>query len=84
MNMKKFWALMLSLAMALSLALSMVLGPLVGAGCGSVFWFFTYQFTILPIALLLPVFAVLGLVIPWMTYRTAAKQSIVERIRADD
>lgn len=71
-------------AMALSLALSVVLGPLVGAGCGSVFWFFTYQFTILPIALLLPVFAVLGLVIPRITYRTAAKQSIVERIRADD
>lgn len=71
-------------AIGLSLLLSLAFGPLAGRGCASVFWFFTYRFTVLPIALLLPVFVLLGLAIPRMTYRAAAGQSIVERIRADD
>lgn len=72
------------LALALSLALSVTLGPLVGAGCSTVFWFFTYKFSILPIVLLLPVFAALGLLIPLATYRSTARLSVVERLRTDE
>ena len=72
------------LALALRLALSVTLGPLVGAGCSTVFWFFTYKFSILPLVLLLPVFAALGLLIPLATYRSTARLSVVERLRTDE
>ncbi len=71
-------------AIALSTALTIVLGPIAGNGLNSVFWFFTYRFTILPILILLPVFVAFGLLIPLVTYQTTAKQSIVERIRSED
>ena len=72
------------LAMAVSTVLSVTLGPLIGAGCANVFWFFVYKFSVLPLAVLLPVFILLGLAIPLVTYRGAAKQSIVERLRTDE
>ena len=49
------------LAMAVSTVLSVTLGPLIGAGCANVFWFFVYKFSVLPLAVLLPVFILLGL-----------------------
>ena len=72
------------LAMAVSLALSLTLGPLIGTGCANVFWFFTYRLSLLPLAALLPVFVLLGIAIPLVTYRGAAKQSVVERLRAEE
>ena len=72
------------LAMVVSLALSLTLGPLIGTGCANVFWFFTYRLSLLPLAALLPVFILLGLAIPLVTYRGAAKQSVVERLRAEE
>lgn len=72
------------LAMAVSTVLSVTLGPLIGAGCANVFWFFVYKFSVLPLAVLLPVFILLGLAIPLVTYRSTAKQSIVERLRTDE
>lgn len=72
------------LAMAVSTVLSVTLGPLIGAGCANVFWFFVYKFSVLPLAVLLPVFILLGLAIPLVTYRGTARQSIVERLRTDE
>ena len=72
------------LAMAVSTVLSVTLGPLIGAGCANVFWFFVYKFSVLPLAVLLPVFILLGLAIPLVTYRSTARQSIVERLRTDE
>ena len=72
------------LAMAVSTVLSVMLGPLIGAGCANVFWFFVYRFSVLPLAVLLPVFILLGLAIPLVTYRGTARQSIVERLRTDE
>ena len=67
-----------------STVLSVTLGPLIGAGCANVFWFFVYKFSVLPLAVLLPVFILLGLAIPLVTYRGTARQSIVERLRTDE
>ena len=72
------------LAMAVSTVLSVTLGPLIGAGCANIFWFFVYRFSVLPLAVLLPVFILLGLAIPLVTYRGTARQSIVERLRTDE
>jgi ABC-type transport system, involved in lipoprotein release, permease component len=55
--------------------------PLLGSVLGSMFWFFSYQFTILPIFAVIPVFAVLGIILPLIAYRTVARYSIVERLR---
>ena len=44
------------------------------------FWFFSPHFTIVPVLLTLPVFALLGCAIPAGMYRRAVRQSIVERL----
>jgi len=69
------------LAMALSLALSLVLGPLAGNTVSSLFWFFSYRFTVLPLLLVLPVFLILGTVVPLLVYRVIARSTVVERLR---
>ena len=48
------------------------------------FWFFSYRFTLLPFALLLPVFVLLGLAIPLITCRSAVRHTIVERLRTEE
>ena len=68
------------LSAALSLALSGLLGPLMGSVC-SIFWFFTYRFTVLPVLVVTPLFLILGLLVPLLTYRSAARYTIVERLR---
>lgn len=68
-------------AVALSMVLSGVLGPLMGNAVGSMFWFFTYRFTLAPVLLVLPVFLLLGTVLPLVVYRSVAKSTIVERLR---
>lgn len=65
----------------LSLLLAFILGPLMGITMSNMFWFFTYRFTVMPILLLLPVFVLLGALVPLMIYRFAAKATIVERLR---
>ncbi len=65
----------------LSLILSVILGPFAGAAVENVFWFFTYHFTVTPILLLLPVFALLGALTPLAVYRSVAHLTIVERLR---
>ena len=61
--------------------LSLAVGPLAGKMLGSMFWFFEYRFTILPVLLTIPVFLLLGWLIPCMMYDNAAKCSVVELLR---
>lgn len=65
----------------LTLVLSLILNPLAGKLLGKVFWFFSYHFTILPVLIVIPVFVLLGVMLPLMIYRFTAKKSIVERLR---
>ena len=68
------------LSATLSLVLSAALGPLVGSLC-SAFWFFTYQFTVLPVLVVIPLFLILGILIPLLVYRSVNRRTIVERLR---
>ncbi len=68
-------------AVAVSLALSLAVGPLLSKVLESTFWFFSYHFTALPILSLAPIFAVLGIAVPRIVYRTVARRSVVERLR---
>ena len=45
------------------------------------FWFFFYRLTLLPLLVVLPVFAALGALTPLVVYRYAARATIVERLR---
>jgi putative ABC transport system permease protein len=64
-----------------ALILSLVLEPLLGKVLDSMYWFYDYHFTILPVLFTVPVFVILGVLIPMTLYGQAAKQSVVERLR---
>ena len=68
-------------SVAAAFVLSLAVGPLAGKMLGSMFWFFEYRFTILPVLLMIPVFLLLGWLIPCMMYDGAAKCSVVEQLR---
>lgn len=68
-------------SVAAAFVLSLVLDPLAGKMLGSMFWFFDYQFTILPVLLTIPMFLLLGWLIPTVLYGQAAKQSVIEQLR---
>ena len=46
-------------------------------------WFFTYRFTLWPVGVVLPLFAVLGVGIPILTSRAAQRIPVVERLRQE-
>lgn len=64
-----------------ALVLSFVINPLVGNLMESMFWFFSAKFTIVPVIIAIPIFALLGWLIPYVTYVHATKHSIVEQLR---
>ena len=65
----------------LALALALVLGPVTFSALQSMFWFFTYRFTLVPILAVAPVFALLGSLVPLAVYRSVSRHTIVERLR---
>jgi putative ABC transport system permease protein len=69
------------LAIGLSLILSILSGPLLNKAMSSMFWFFTYRFSLLPVAVVTPVFLILGFVLPLIAYHFSARKTIVERLR---
>ena len=68
---------------AVALLLSFVLNPLVGNLLEHMFWFFSARFTIVPVLLAIPMFALLGWLIPDVMYNHTAGCSIVEQLRDD-
>ncbi len=70
-------------AAVLALVLVVATAPLLGPGLNKIIWFFTYRFTIWPIAVVLPLFALLGIVIPVLSSRAAQRHSVVERLRQE-
>ena len=70
-------------AALLALALVVVTAPILGPGLGRLLWFFTYRFTVWPIAAILPLFAALGILIPVLSCRAAQRYSVVERLRQE-
>lgn len=68
-------------AIVLSLVLTLALGPLAARALEKMFWFFSYHLSIVPIAILAPLFALLGISLPLLSYRLIARQTVVERLR---
>lgn len=65
----------------IALILSVAVNPLVGKMLENMFWFFRPHFTIVPVLITIPIFMLLGWLIPTILYGQAARQSIVERLR---
>lgn len=65
----------------ISLILSFLAGPLLNHVFGRISWFFSYHFTILPIIIVAPFFFLFGILLPLISYKKFAKQTIVERLR---
>ena len=70
-------------AAVISLALTLILGPVAFTAVGSLFWFFTYRLTLSPFLIVVPVFALLGVLVPLAVYRAIARSTIVERLRQE-
>ena len=70
-------------SVAACLVLSLAVGPLIGSMAENMFWFFTYNFNASPLLYVTPAFALLGIVIPLISYRFEAKSTIVERLRTE-
>ena len=70
-------------AALLALVLIVVTAPFVGPALNGLIWFFTYRFTIWPIAVVLPLFGALGVLIPVLSCRAAQRYSVVERLRQE-
>lgn len=81
-NMLVYEGLFYSISSVLvALVLSFIINPLVGNLLEKIFWFFSASFTIGPVILAIPVFALLGWAIPTIMYEHTSKYSIVEQIR---
>lgn len=70
-------------SLAICLLLCVIIGPAAGRAAENIFWFFTYRLVLTPIMILMPVFIILGAGIPIISYRSAAKSTIVERLRIE-
>ena len=71
-------------SVALALVLSITIGPLAASVLEKMFWFFTYRPTFIPILIVAPIFALVGLIVPLLVYRSISKQTIVERLRENE
>ena len=71
-------------AAGISLVLTLALGPVAFTAVGSLFWFFTYRLTLTPFLIVVPVFALLGVLVPLAVYRSVSRSTIVERLREVD
>ncbi len=65
----------------ISLFVSILVGFFLIKPMENLLWFFKYQFTVIPILIVLPIFILFGIIIPLSAYKVAGKQSIVERLR---
>ena len=46
-------------------------------------WFFSFEFTLVPIAIISPLFIFIALAVPYFLYRSLDKESIIERLRRE-
>jgi putative ABC transport system permease protein len=67
-------------AAVVAVALNLLTVPMAG-GIEKIFWFCEYKFTFVPSLVAVPVFAVVGILVPVITYAMLCKKSVVERLR---
>lgn len=68
-------------AAAVSLVLGLLFSSVIVSAVASNLWFFTYQFTLMPLLATIPVLILLGLLLPLLVLSNVTKQSVVDRLR---
>lgn len=68
-------------SIAVCFVLTVITSPVVANVMENMFWFFEYHFTVTPLFIMIPVFALLGILLPLVSYHFLAGKSIVERLR---
>lgn len=71
-----------ALAAAASLLLCLLVSAAMQRVVGEILWFFTYRFSLLPLAVVTPCFFLLGALLPLGMLRVITRQTVVERLRA--
>lgn len=65
----------------LSVALSMLASAMLANTIADSLWFFSYQFTLLPVIVTIPLLLIVGILLPILVLKSVEKQSIVDRLR---
>lgn len=66
---------------AVSVALGVGVSALLANTIAKSLWFFTYQFTLLPLVVTIPVLLIIGILLPIPVLKSVERQSIVDRLR---
>lgn len=69
---------------AVSLALGAGVSTLLANTVAKSLWFFTYQFTLLPLITTIPILLIIGVLLPLPVLKSVEKQSIVDRLRENE
>lgn len=70
-------------ALLLALVLTLFMTPVMSQAVSSMFWFFSFKPTYWPILAMLPIFAIIGTVLPLLSGRLMSRHSIVDRLRQE-
>lgn len=66
---------------AVAIVLGILLSVMVVRTLAEEIWFFSYQFTLLPVCLVIPVLLLIGVLLPVVVQKSIKKRSIVDRLR---
>ena len=66
---------------AVSLALGVGVSSMLANTVAKSLWFFSYQFTLLPLIITIPILLIIGIMLPMPVLKSVEKQSIVDRLR---
>nr|QGT50998.1 efflux ABC transporter permease [uncultured Firmicutes bacterium] len=66
---------------AVSIALGAGVSALLANTIAKSLWFFTYQFTLMPLIMTIPILLIIGILLPIPVLKSVEKQSIVDRLR---
>ncbi len=70
-------------ALLLALVLTLLMAPVMSQAVTNLFWFFSFKPTYWPILGMLPIFVVIGTVLPLLSGRAMSRHSIVDRLRQE-
>lgn len=68
-------------AILIAFTLNLILAPVLSNTLSTVLWFYTYHFTMAPILCMVPIFLIMGVLIPLIADKGLRGQSLVKRIR---
>lgn len=70
-------------ALLLALVLTLIMAPVMSQAVTNFFWFFSFKPTYWPILAMLPIFVVIGTMLPLLSGRAMSRHSIVDRLRQE-